>query len=317
MREIIQPENIHRLVEIAQLRCGWISDVRWSPSGDMLAVASGDTVRLYNSDVDSLEVQPAQIWKYDAPVKAIAFSRDGLFLASVGAFLAVYIWNLTALAARSPRNLTGHTDALNTVVFGQTARWIAAAGAEGEVFFWDMVESRTVPMKLGRAEGEIISLAFVPDDNLLISGSRDGTIRLSDVTQAAESMILGTHDGWVRALAISPDNAMAASASKDGTVRLWDIFNKTLMGIIQAHEGGVDCVSFSADGRVFATGGRDQQIRLWDVANMLEKQQGDLSDALLTLSAHTRPVMSLAFNPSGTLLVSGSGDNTVRIWGIT
>ena len=39
-------------------------------------------------------------------------------------------------------------------------------------------------------------------------------------------------------------------------------------------------------------------------------------NALVTLAGHEKPVMSLAFNAAGTLLVSGGGDNSVRVWSV-
>jgi len=38
--------------------------------------------------------------------------------------------------------------------------------------------------------------------------------------------------------------------------------------------------------------------------------------ALMTLSAHDKPVMSVAFNPGGSMLATASGDNTVKLWAI-
>lgn len=55
----------------------------------------------------------------------------------------------------------------------------------------------------------------------------------------------------------------------------------------------------------FAVGYADGSIRLWDATN---------STALLTLNGHQRAVTSLAFDPLGLHLVSGSQDTAVIVW---
>jgi len=45
-------------------------------------------------------------------------------------------------------------------------------------------------------------------------------------------------------------------------------------------------------------------------------RRADPGDALIALKGHEKPVMSLTFNPAGTLLATGSGDNSVRLWAI-
>ena len=67
------------------------------------------------------------------------------------------------------------------------------------------------------------AMAFTPDAKLLITGSRDQTIKLFDMPHVAEQRTLKGHTAWVRALAVTPDSKVLISASDDHTIRFWDI----------------------------------------------------------------------------------------------
>jgi WD40 repeat protein len=73
-------------------------------------------------------------------------------------------------------------------------------------------------------------------------------------------------------------------------------------------------VAFSPDGSTLASGGVDGPIQLWNVAN-------PASPVTLgpPLTGHTGTIESVAFRPTGGLIlakVSGSDDETIRIWNL-
>jgi len=86
---------------------------------------------------------------------------------------------------------------------------------------WDVAKRRLLREFAGHSEG-VFFVAFSPDDQTIISGSGDRTIRFWD---AATGTLRGTHQGhtgqvWSRSL--SPDGRTIASAGADGTIKLWD-----------------------------------------------------------------------------------------------
>ncbi|KAI9783534.1 MAG: hypothetical protein M1839_003704 [Geoglossum umbratile] len=68
----------------------------------------------------------------------------------------------------------------------------------------------------------IYSIAFSPDDKLVVSGSFDKTVRLWDTSTGAQLQTFQGHSNQVYSVAFSPDGKLVASGSWDETIRLWD-----------------------------------------------------------------------------------------------
>ena len=71
------------------------------------------------------------------------------------------------------------------------------------------------------AQSELVAL--LAEGKTLSSASRDGTIKLWDISKQTEIHCLRGHEKAVLAQAVSPDGKKIASASEDGTVKIWDV----------------------------------------------------------------------------------------------
>jgi cytochrome c len=112
------------------------------------------------------------------------------------------------------------------------------------------------------------------------------------------------HGGPVRALAISPDGQTAISGSFDSTAIRWSLTRNAAEQVLRFHADAVNAVVVLRDGRA-ATAGADGRIGIWTPGN---------TEPDAVLEGHTAPIAGLAVSPDGTLLASGSWDQTVRLW---
>jgi WD40 repeat protein len=71
--------------------------------------------------------------------------------------------------------------------------------------------------------GEIYSIAFSPDGQILASGSNDQTIKLWSSVTGSVLQTLTEHIGGVYNIAFSPDGQWLASSGEDKIIRIWRV----------------------------------------------------------------------------------------------
>ena len=75
------------------------------------------------------------------------------------------------------------------------------------------------------------SVAYSPDGQQIISGSRDGTILIWDTeTHALVGKPLEGHAGHVLSVVYSPNRQHIISASDDSSIRIWDVNSGSAVG---------------------------------------------------------------------------------------
>jgi eukaryotic-like serine/threonine-protein kinase len=183
----------------------------------------------------------------------------------------------------------------------------AADGPDRREFTWRRLWSlcHADQQTLSGHQGDVYTAQVVGDRRQLVSGGRDGTLRLWDLANDAHSKVLAQYPDELGFVALSPDGMMLATGGDDGMIRLWDLAAGRETRHFAGHADWALCGAISPQGNQLATSGRDKVIRLWTLPG---------GEPAGELAGHTASVESLAYLSDGKSLASTGADCTLRLW---
>jgi WD40 repeat protein len=238
-------------------------------------------------------------------VNSIAFSQDGLTLASASSDKNIKIWDVAT--GKTLKTLTGHDNSVTSIAFSPDGQKLVSASLDKTIKIWDVATGQLLKTLTGH-DDSVTSIALSPDGQKLASASLDKTIKIWNFATGQTLKTLSGHEKWVSSIAFSPDGQQLASGSWDTTIKIWSVATGQTLQTLSGHEKWVSSVAFSPDGQQLASGSWDTTIKLWNLTT---------GQTLKTLKGHNNSVISITFNPNGRQLVSGSWDKTIKLWDIT
>ncbi|XP_039438106.1 WD repeat-containing protein 48 homolog isoform X1 [Culex pipiens pallens] len=169
-----------------------------------------------------------------------------------------------------------------------------------------------------RHRNGVNALQLDPVNGRLYSAGRDAIIRVWNSTQTSSQepyiQSMEHHNDWVNDIVLCCGGRNLISASCDTTVKVWNAHKGFCMSTLRTHRDYVQALAYAKDREQVASAGLDKAIFLWDVNTLTALTASNNTVTTSSITGSKDSIYSLAMNPSGTIIVSGSTENTLRIW---
>ena len=198
---------------------------------------------------------------------------------------------------------------VTSVAINPTGDWLAfGCSSLGQLLVWEWHSESYVLKQQGHHYAMNV-LTFGPDGTVIATGGDDCKVKLWNTSTGFCYVTFNEHTAAVSGLVFSNNGKVVFSSSHDGTVRAYDMHKyRNFRTFVSPRPVQFSCVALDPSGEVVCAGSHDTyEVFVWSV------QTGRL---LELLTGHEGPVSCVAFSPSKALLVSGSWDNTVRLWDV-
>uniref|UniRef100_A0A8C3UPR1 Notchless protein homolog 1 n=1 Tax=Catharus ustulatus TaxID=91951 RepID=A0A8C3UPR1_CATUS len=273
---------------------------------------------------DKLQLVCNALLQKDEPVPLAFFVHDAEIVASLEKTLAgqsvetekvldiIYqpqaVFRVRAVT-RCTSSLEGHTEAVISVAFSPTGKYLASGSGDTTIFLWDPATGSQIGRVLSGHSKWITCLCWEPlhlnpECRYLASASKDGSIRIWDTLMGRCDKILTSHTQSVTCVKWGGDGLLYSS-SQDRTIKVWRSQDGVLCRTLQGHAHWVNTMALSTD-YVLRTGAfepAEATINPQDVRGSLS----ELKDRALQRYNQVR-------GQEPERLVSGSDDFTLFLW---
>jgi WD40 repeat protein len=193
-----------------------VNALAWSPEGKLATGCSDKLVRTFAVNSDKAQ---RTLKGHTHPVTALAWSRDGRTLVSGGADRNLIIWS--ADLDKPLKTIPAEHD-VQTIAISHDGKILASGGADDVVRLWSLPSGKFIhPFATGGSPPHVSSLAFSPDNSMLLAGKGNHTFSILSVKEKNIALSIGTmapvtHVAW------TPDGKTVATCSIDRSLRFWE-----------------------------------------------------------------------------------------------
>jgi WD40 repeat protein len=205
-----------------------------------------------------------------------------------------------------PERPEPHTRALK---WSRNGEQIALTGSSNDVLLYD-AQTRVLVHRYEGHQKEVSCLVFNSEGTWIISGGFDGLLHVWDVrshelVKKIPHSQSGT-DGTIVEISTTSDSSFYAVGFMTGTIGIYNTqFDQPMMTFV-AHQSVLMGLAVSGYDDTLGTVAKDKNVKVWLMRGVASCKH--------TLEGHTDVVLSLGFSPLSPIMITGSKDQTIRMW---
>jgi WD40 repeat protein len=300
---VISPDDAAELIQLASISIKDHSskDVAFSPDSKLLAI-SASNILFY--DLQTMqETRRITTGDWD---NTMVISSDWTLMATRSRYSGniIHIWNLST--GSELKNFAFNDS--RSIALSPDGK-LLAVGVGQFVKIMDVEKGSELITLDANGIVESDSVAFSPDGKILACG---GIGVFAWDTTNWQPIPKVVNDYWIDHLTFSPDGKMLAATISGEKAAVYEMPTGHLLHSFEGggNGGALDAgVAFSPDSKILALAvGGGSTVSLYDVSDGHE---------LYKIVGHTDMVTGVAFSPNGRMLATASGDQTVRLWGVS
>jgi len=305
---------------VSQAQYTVITSPEWHPDGNYIAIASSDTVEIWDGELTTIETT---LNTHATEVTSLAWSPDGTKLATGdddGVVIILDTENWSHIAT-----YTGHTDSIASMTWSNTsdALFSVQDGNSDEnlhiLHINNGVSDITIRSTLGSGARIVHSPIYtqflsVGGSIIVIQNSiEEGRLHYYRTDDFGSSNF-DDYTNLMISAAWNPDSDRIVTGSLGGSVYVWDATilepleiliateNYNPQGIFDSENTAVRAVSYNADGSRILSAASDGTVRVWDAITY------ELLDTM-----QVQPFINASWHPTGEKLVVISTEDATPI----
>jgi eukaryotic-like serine/threonine-protein kinase len=291
-----------------QAESGPIKSMDFSPDKSMLVSnAVGKTARIWDLNQKS---QLVALEGHGLNINRVLFSPDGERVISGGDDFKIIVWDV--YSGSILKKLTA-SKKINDLALSSDGDTVVLAMSNATIEIWDLRADTRVNL-IGEPDivEEFTFVKFLPSDQLIISGSADGKVRIWNI-QGTDLLWETTYEDAanvpeglvpIASLAVSQDGAKFITLFEDDRAEIWNLTDQKRLLTSSLNHKPVKQVSLSPDGNMLAYQGGESLVSIWSFAKARQTAQVDAtlprghpfsedSKALLLQSSSTLDLYSI------------------------
>ncbi len=281
-------------------------------------------------------------WRHRGTVHRLRVSADRTRILSASFDNTAQLWDPGADVVKGPT--IEHQTAVWAAAFAPDGARVATAADDNTARLWQPAPGqsiRVVRFDIAFKHDAVFSRA---GRHVLIKIDKDRAAVHNVMTR--DRLCVLHHEGGIRAIAVSPDESRVLTGGADGTCVVWDVAKQAPAFDAFRHGNGVWSVDMSSDGAHTLTAGFDGVVQVRNArtgATLRDFQVGSRVQGVafspdgerfivcnsakrglvhtlasngpaLVLEGHQSAVLCPTFSRDGSMIATGSHDNTVRVW---